>query len=69
MHRFLVLQSVRNRLPFLKNRRSRTAMSNPNGLLSQISCHYLKQGRILKDLLMRAALGMNYFDLIKLNLA
>jgi len=31
------------------------AMSNPNGLLGQKLCRYLNQGRILKDILMRAA--------------
>ena len=34
---------------------SSAAMSNPNGLLSQILCHYLNQGRTLNDILMRAA--------------
>ena len=44
-------------------------MSNPNGFLSQKLCHYLDQGRTLKDILLRAAHGMAYFDLSKLNLA
>ena len=35
--------------------RSNTAMSNPNGLQSQKSCHCLDQGRTLNDILMRAA--------------
>jgi len=34
---------------------SAPAMSNRNGLLSQILCHYLNQGRTLNDILMRAA--------------
>jgi len=33
---------------------TRPAMSNPNGLLSQKLCHYLKQGRTLNNILMRA---------------
>jgi len=32
----------------------RTAMSNPNGSLSQKLCHYLDQGRTLSDILMMA---------------
>jgi len=36
------------------------AMSNPNGLLSQKISNYLKQGRTLKYILMRAALRMAY---------
>jgi len=32
----------------------RTAMSNPNGLLGQTSCHYLNQGRTFYDILMRS---------------
>jgi len=36
-------------------RRSTPAMSNPYGLLSQILCHCLNQGRTLNDILMRAA--------------
>jgi len=32
---------------------SRSAMSNPNGLLSQKVCHYIDQGRTLKDILLR----------------
>jgi len=48
---------------------SNSAMSNPNGLLSQKLCHYLNQGRTLNDILMRAAHGMAYFDLSKLNFA
>ena len=44
-----------------------TAMSNPNGLLSQKLCHCL--GRTLNDILLRAAHWMTYFDLSKLNLA
>ena len=47
---------------------SRSAMSNPNGLLSQKLYHYLDQGRTLNDILFRAARGMAYFDLSKLNL-
>ena len=47
----------------------RTDMPNPNGLLSQKLCHYLNQGCTLKDILMRAALWMAYFDLSKLNFA
>jgi len=43
-------------------------MSNPNGLLSQKLYHYLDQGRTLNDILFRAARGMAYFDLSKLNL-
>jgi len=35
-------------------RESVTAMSNPNGLMSQKLCHYLKQDRTLSDILMRA---------------
>ena len=34
---------------------SKTAMSNPNGLLSQNVCHYLDQGRTLSDIFLRAA--------------
>jgi len=30
------------------------AMSNPNGLQSQKSCHFLDQGRTLNDILIRA---------------
>jgi len=44
-------------------------MSNPNGLLNQKLCHYPNQGRTLKDILVRAALWMAYFDLSNLNLA
>jgi len=47
----------------------RTAMSNPNCLLSQKLCHYLNQGRKLNDILMRAAHLTAYFYLNKLNLA
>jgi len=32
-----------------------SAMSNPNGLLSQKLCHNLNQGRTLNNILMRAA--------------
>jgi len=32
---------------------SKSAMSNPNGLLRQKLCHYLNQGRKLNDMLMR----------------
>jgi len=42
---------------------------NPNGLLSQKVCHYLDQGRILNDILLRAAHCITRFDLSKLNLA
>ena len=38
----------------------RTAMSNPNGLLSQKSCCYLTQGRTFNDILMRVAHWMTY---------
>jgi len=48
---------------------SSLAMSNPNGLLGQKVCHYLNKGRTLNDILLRAARGMAYFDLSKLNLA
>jgi len=34
---------------------STTAISNPNGLMSQKVCHYLKQDRTLNDILMKAA--------------
>jgi len=47
----------------------RSAMPNPNGLLSQIVCYYPNQGRTLNDTLMRAAYRMAYFELGKLNLA
>ena len=47
----------------------RSAMSDPNRLLSEKVCHYLDQGRTLKDILIRAAHWMAYFDLSKLNLA
>jgi len=43
--------------------RSRSAMSNPNGLLSQNVSHYLSQGRRVNDILTRAAHWMAYFDL------
>ena len=33
----------------------KAAMSNPNGLLGQKSCHYLNQGCTFYDILMRAA--------------
>jgi len=46
----------------------RAAVSNPNGLLSQNVCYYLSQGRTLKDI-SRAAHGMAYFVLCKLNSA
>jgi len=46
-----------------------SAMSNPNGLLSQKLCHCLNQGRTLNNILMRAAHWMAYFDFNKLNLA
>ena len=49
--------------------RSRSAMSNPTGLLSQKLCRYFNQGRRLIDILMRAPRWMAYFDLSKLNLA
>jgi len=45
------------------------AMSNRYALLSQKLCHYLNQGCTLKNILMRAAVWMAYFDLIKLNSA
>jgi len=48
---------------------SRTAMSNPNCLLSQKLCHYLNQGHTLNDTLLRAAHSIAYCDLSKLNLA
>jgi len=48
---------------------SKAAMSNPNDLLGQKSHHYLNQGRIFYDILMRAAHRMAYFDLSKLNFA
>jgi len=41
--------------PVLISTRSKAAMSNPNGLLSQKLCHCLNQGRTLKDILLRAA--------------
>jgi len=47
----------------------RPAMSIPNGLLSQTLCHYLKQGRTLNNILMRAAHSMTCFHLSNLNLA
>jgi len=34
-------------------RSSRSAMSNPNGLLNQKLRHYLNQGRIIIDILVR----------------
>jgi len=34
---------------------AKSAMSNPNGLQSQKSCHCLDQGRTLNDILMRVA--------------
>ena len=43
-------------------------MSNLNGLLSQKVCHYCDQGRTWNDILLRAAHGIAYFDLNKLNL-
>jgi len=49
--------------------RSRSAMSNPNGLLSQQLCYYLNQRRTLNDILMRAAQYKAYFDHSKPNLA
>ena len=36
-------------------RKSKTAMSNTNGLMRQKSCHCLDQGRTMNDILMRAA--------------
>jgi len=48
---------------------AKSAMFNPNGLLSQKLCHYLNQGRTLNDILMRAAHSKAYFDLSQLNLA
>jgi len=47
---FYLVVIPRSRLP-----PTRTAMSNPNGLLGQKSCHYLNQGRTFYDILMRAA--------------
>ena len=44
-------------------------MFNSSGLLSQILCHFLNQGRTVNDILMRTAHWMTYFDLSKLNLA
>jgi len=44
-------------------------MSNPNDLLSQKLCHYLRQGCTLNNILMRAEHLMAYLDLNKLNLA
>jgi len=32
-----------------------SAMSSPNGLLSQKLCHYFNQGRTLNDILLRAS--------------
>ena len=46
----------------------KSAMSNPNGFLSQKLCHYLDQGRTLNNILMRTAHWMAYVDLSKLNL-
>jgi len=56
---------------FIRNgsARSRPAMSNPNGILSQKLCPCLNQGRTMNDILMRTAYWMVYFDLSKLNLA
>ena len=45
------------------------AMSSPNDLLSQTSCHYLNQGHTLYKTLVRAAHWMAYFYLSKLNFA
>ena len=42
---------------------TKSAMSNPNGLLVQKSCHYLNQSRTFYDILMRAAHWMACFDL------
>ena len=57
------------RLQHLQQGWARSAMSNPNGFLSQKVCHYLNQGRTLNGKLLRAAQCMAYFDLSKLNLA
>ena len=46
----------------------RTAMSNPNGLLSQKLCHYLNPGCTLNDILMSSEHSMAYFDLSNLSL-
>ena len=60
---------LKNRqLHTLVSRESTPAMSNPNRLLSQKSCHYLSQGRTLNNVSMRAAHWMPYFDLSKPNL-
>jgi len=48
---------------------SKSAMSNPNALLSQKLCQYLNRGRTLNSILMRAAHEMAYIDLRKLYLA
>jgi len=46
-----------------------SAMSNPNGSLSQKLCHYhINQGRTWNDILMRPAHRMTYFDLSETNL-
>jgi len=41
-----------------KTSKQQSAMSSPNGLLSQNICHYLVQGRTLNDMLLRSALWM-----------
>ena len=46
----------------------RAAMSSRSCLLGQKLCHYLNHGRILNDILMRAAHRMTYFDPSKLKL-
>jgi len=61
-----IMIKLRKRKPFHV---TRPAMSNPDGLLSQMLCHCLTLSSTLNDILMRAAHWTAYIDLGKLNLA
>jgi len=47
--------SVRHNEHLSQKNSFKSAMSNPNGLLSQKVCQHLDQGRTLNDILLRAA--------------
>jgi len=46
---FVLLQKKNTKGDYIKRGLSKTAMSNPNGLLSQKACHYLNQGCTLNN--------------------
>jgi len=67
--KFDVVREICNRQQNACSLLTRSALSNPNGLLGQKLCHYLNRGRIMSDTLVRAAHWIACFDLSKLNLA